>query len=154
LAAKAAVQIGQFSRGGPSRTGNQGADHDCGADGPLTPFGILVPEYEERDLCFTHSKVTRDFRVDALEEWWQRNRNRWAEIRERVVDLDNGPENHSRRTQFLHRLVRFAWKYQLGVPWAYYPPSHRKYNPSERCWGILEGYWRGEILDREAAVLG
>jgi hypothetical protein len=154
LDAKAAVKVGPFSRGGHSRTGNQGADHDFGADGQLTPFGILVPEYDELDLYFTHSKVTSDFRADALEEWWQRNRNRFAAIRELVVDLDHGPENHSRRTQFLHRMVRFAWKYQLWVQLVYYPPYHSKYNPIERCWGVLEGYGRGEILDSAAAVLG
>ena len=36
----------------------------------------------------------------------------------------------------------------------YYPPYHSKYNPIERLWGILENYWRGELLDSEAAVLG
>jgi hypothetical protein len=92
--------------------------------------------------------------VDVLEEWWQRNKDRCATVRELVVDLDNGPENHSRRTQFLHRMVQFAWKYQLWVQLVYYPPYHSKYNAIERCWGVLEGYWRGEILDSEAAVLG
>ena len=36
----------------------------------------------------------------------------------------------------------------------YYPPYHSKYNPIERCWGVLEVYWNGELLDSEAAVLG
>jgi hypothetical protein len=36
----------------------------------------------------------------------------------------------------------------------YYPPYHSKYNPIERLWGILENYWRGELLDSEEAVLG
>ena len=26
-------------------------------------------------------------------------------------------------------------------------PYHSKYNPIERCWGILEEHWNGEILD-------
>ena len=75
-------------------------------------------------------------------------------MRRLIVDLDNGPENHSRRTQFLYRMVQFAQKHRLIVQLAYYPPYHSKYNPIERCWGILEGYWRGEILDSEEAVLG
>ncbi len=37
---------------------------------------------------------------------------------------------------------------------AFYPPYHSKYNPIERLWGILENYWRGELLDSEEAVLG
>jgi hypothetical protein len=154
LDAKATVKLGPFSRGGTSRTGNAGADHDFEPLGKWTPFGIFVPEYDELDLYFTPSKVTSDFIVDALDEWWGRNRDRFAHVRHVVVDLDNGPENHSRRTQFLHRMVQFAWKYQLWVQLVYYPPYHSKYNPIERCWGVLEGYWRGEILDSAEAMLG
>jgi hypothetical protein len=135
--AKAPVKLGPFSRGGHSRTGNAAADHDFEPLGKLTPFGIFVPEYDELDLYFTHSKVSSDFLVDALDEWWQRNKDRFAEVRQLVVDLDNGPENHSRRTQFLYRMVQFAQKHQVGVQLAYYPPYHSKYNPIERCWGVL-----------------
>ena len=28
----------------------------------------------------------------------------------------------------------------------YYPPYHSKYNPIERCWGILELHWNGTQL--------
>jgi hypothetical protein len=28
----------------------------------------------------------------------------------------------------------------------YYPPYHSKYNPIERCWGILEQHWNGAKL--------
>ena len=37
---------------------------------------------------------------------------------------------------------------------AYYPPYHSKYNPIERCWGILEQHWNGALLDSLEAVLG
>lgn len=157
LDAKATVKIGPFSRGGSSRTGNAGADHDFQPNGQLTPFGIFVPEYDELDLYFTHSKVTSDFMVDALDAWWRRNRERFEAVRavrRLIVDLDNGPENHSRRTQFLYRMVQFAQTHRLIVQLAYYTPYPSKYNPIERCWGILEGYWRGEVLDSEEAVLG
>ena len=30
---------------------------------------------------------------------------------------------------------------------AYYPPYHSKYNPIERCWGVLEQHWNGAMLD-------
>ena len=33
---------------------------------------------------------------------------------------------------------------QLGL--LYYPPYHSKYNPVERCWGILEKHWNGAKL--------
>src|SRR5215468_2604714 len=48
----------------------------------------------------------------------------------------------------------FPWGPARRRYMAYYPPYHSKYNPIERCWGVLEGYWRGEILSSEEAVLG
>jgi transposase len=152
--AKAPVLIGPFSRGGKSRLGTKGADHDFKPWGKLTPFGLFLPEQKELSLYFTHSKVTSDFMVDRLGEWWEANHRRHPEVRRLVLDLDNGPENHSRRTQFLYRLVRFAQATQLTIELVYYPPYHSKYNPIERCWGVLEVYWNGERLNSEEAVLG
>ena len=51
------------------------------------------------------------------------------------------------RSQFLKRIVAFARKYRLVVQLAYYPPYHSKYNPIERCWGVLEMHWNGSLLD-------
>jgi Rhodopirellula transposase DDE domain len=154
LDAKATVKIGPFSRRGYSRTGNTGSDHDFKPIGQLTPFGIFLPEYDELDMYFTHSKVNSDFMADVLDQWWTHNKGRFGGVSELLLNWDNGPENHSRRTQFLYRMVKFAQKNQVIVQLAYYPPYHSKYNPIERCWGILEDYWSGEILDSEAAVLG
>lgn len=154
LDAKAPVLIGPFSRGGKSRKGNKGADHDFEPWGRLTPFGIFLPDHKDLSLYFTHSKVTSDFMMDRLGEWWQCNRGRHPKVRRLLLDLDNGPENHSRRTQFIYRLVLFAQATQLTISLVYYPPYHSKYNPIERCWGVLEVYWNGELLTSEAAVLG
>jgi Rhodopirellula transposase DDE domain len=154
LDAKAAVNLGPFSRGGESRTGTTASDHDFKPSGRLTPTGIFLPEHDELDLYFTHSKVTSDFLADLVEDWWTRHRERFAVVKQLILDLDNGPENHSRRSQFLHRMVQFAQTWGVTVILAYYPPYHSKYNPIERCWGVLENYWRGELLDSEAAVLG
>ena len=157
LDTKATVKIGPFSRGGSSRTGNEGSDHDFEPEGTLTPFGIFQPESDELELYFSASKVTSDFMVDALEDWWGRNKQRLqrcGEVRRLIVELDNGPDNNSHRTQWLYRLAQFARQQRLIVQLCYYPPYHSKYNPIERCWGVLEGYWRGEILDSEEAILG
>ena len=102
----------------------------------------------------TGSKVTSDFIVDRLGDWWEFNRVRFPEVTRLVLNLDNGPENHSRRTQFLKRVVEFARKYGLRVHLAYYPPYHSKYNPIERCWGVLEMHWNGSLLDSVKAVVG
>jgi hypothetical protein len=154
LDAKATIPIGPFSRGGYSRTGTTAADHDFQPTGKLTPFGLFLPEHDELNLYFTSSKVTSDFMVDTLDEWWQFTQARFPQTKILLLNLDNGPENHSHRSQFMYRLVQFAQKHQLTVRLAYYPPYHSKYNPIERCWGALENYWRGELLDSEAAILG
>jgi Rhodopirellula transposase DDE domain len=154
LDAKAPVLIGPFSRGGKSRLGVEGADHDFRPWGRLTPFGIFLPDQKELSLYFTHSKVTSDFIVDRLGEWWRDNQGRHPSVRKLLLDLDNGPENHGRRTQFVYRLVLWAQAERLTIELVYYPPYHSKYNPVERCWGVLEVYWNGSLLSSEEAVLG
>lgn len=154
LDAKAPVLIGPFSRGGKSRKGNQGADHDFKPWGRLTPVGIFLPDHKDLSLYFTHSQVTSDFMIDRLGEWWQSNRRHHPKVRRLLLDLDNGPENHGRRTQFIYRPVLFAPATQLTVGLVYYPPCHSKYNPIKRCGGVLEVYWNGELLLSETAVLG
>ena len=152
--AKAPVLIGPFSRGGKSRLGKKGADHDFKPWGKLTPFGIFLPDSKDLSLYFTPSKVTSDFMEDRLEQWWQEKRQLYPKVDTLLLDLDNGPENHSHRSQFIYRLVQWAQATQLTVELVYYPPYHSKYNSIERCWGVLEVYWNGELLDSEAAVLG
>ena len=107
--AKAPVLIGPFSRGGKSRRGTRGVDHDFKPWGKLTPFGIFLPDQKELNFYFTSSKVTSDFIADRLEQWWQGNRQRYPGIRKLLLDLDNGPENHSHRSQFIYRLGNGQW---------------------------------------------
>jgi transposase len=152
--AKATVNLGPFSRRGRSRTGTKAADHDFKPVAKLTPFGIFLPRYDDLWLYMARSKVTSDFIVDRLEQWWREVRLRFLSVRTLVINLDNGPENHSRRTQFLKRIVEFARRFGLVVQLAYYPPYHSKYNPIERCWGILEMHWNGSLLDSIEAVVG
>jgi hypothetical protein len=154
LDSKAAVLIGPFSRGGYSRTGTEAVDHDFKAEGALTPFGIFRPQASESALFFTDSKVTSDFMADCLGRWIEERAEALRGIRRLVLDLDNGPENSGQRSQWLLRMVQLARRYGWVVVLAYYPPYHSKYNPIERLWGLLENYWRGELLDSEAAVLG
>ena len=154
LDSKASVLIGPFSRGGYSRTGTQGVDHDFKPEGKLTPFGIFRPQTSESDLFFTDSKVSSDFKADSLEQWIETRKETLTDVRELILDLDNGPENSGLRSQWLFRLVLLAQRFQWQIVLVFYPPYHSKYNPIERLWGILENYWRGELLDSEAAVLG
>ena len=77
----------------------------------------------------------------------------FSQIKTLLLNLDNGPENHSRRTQFLARLVALVAETGMALQLAYYPPYHSKYNPIERCWGRLEQHWNGDLLDSVAAVV-
>jgi hypothetical protein len=154
LDAKAMVNIGPFSRKGKGRTKTKAVDHDFKPEATLTPFGIFLPEHDDLALYMTRSKVTSDFIVDRLGDWWESNKVRFPGVTTLALNLDNGPENHSRRTQFLKRVVGFARRYRLDIELAYYPPYHSKYNPIERCWGILELHWNGALLDPVEAVLG
>lgn len=119
----------------------------------VTPVGILLPRYDELALYALTSKVTSDAVVDLLAHWWETNKTRFPKVKTLLLNLDNGPENHSRRTQFLWRLVEFVQASGMALELAYYPPYHSKYNPIERCWGVLEMHWNGDLLDSVEAVV-
>ncbi len=151
--AKATVKVGPFSRRGKSRAQVKAADHDFEATAKVTPVGIFLPASDELFLYGVTSKVTSDCLVDRLEQWWASVSERFGQITTLVLNLDNGPECHSRRTQFLCRMVQFAHTTGLKVRLAYYPPYHSKYNPIERCWGILEMHWNGALLESVESVI-
>ena len=155
LDAKAPVKLGHFSRGGLSRVVVNALDHDFhGKTSKVTPFGIYLPQHGELYLYFTTSKVTSDFIVDCISDFWSRVRERFPAVTTLVINQDNGPENHSRRTQFMNRIVNFVDHFELTVKLAYYPPYHSKYNPVERVWGFLEQHWNGSLLDSVETILG
>jgi hypothetical protein len=154
LDAKAAIRMGLFSRGGLNRVVVKGLDHDFHGKTPnVTPFGIYLPQQGELYLYFTSSKVTSDFIVDCLSDFWTRICARFPEVTTLVINQDNGPENHSRRTQFMQRITQFVDRFQISVQLACYPPYHSKYNPIERVWGFLEQHWNGSLLDSVETIL-
>ncbi len=79
--------------------------------------------------------------------WWEQHHRDYAHIKELVLNLDTGPNAASGRTQCIRRITEFSDTSGLHIRLAYYPPYHSKYNPVERCWGVLEEHWNGEILD-------
>ena len=151
--AKVAIKVGEFDRGGKTRVPTAALDHDFSDGATLTPYGIFIPELNELFLFFVKSKLTADCIVDLIENWWLRVKDRFSHIQKLVINQDNGPENHSRRTQFMFRIVEFAHKFQLTIQLAYYPPYHSKYNPVERAFGWLEQHWSGSLLDSVDTVL-
>jgi hypothetical protein len=153
MEAKAPVTVGPCARGGKSRVPTVAADHDRHPEATVTPVGIFLPTWEELLLYGMTSTVTRDCLGDGLGRWWEVGHARFAHMTPWVLNRDNGPENQSRRTQCMRRLVDFAHRTGLTVRLASSPPSHRKYNPIERCWGILENHWNGTLLDSLEAVI-
>lgn len=157
---KAKVKIGPFSRGGESRgaAAVQATDHDMGAESILVPFGILEASrgserIDQLWLAFGESRETSDFIADALEAWWCERRTLYSGVERLQIELDNGPEINSSRTQFMKRIVEFADASGLEVELVYFPPYHSKYNPIERCWGVLEQHWNGTLLTSLDAAL-
>jgi hypothetical protein len=152
---KAKVKIGEFSRHGLARgrSSVRAADHDMGPSAVLTPVGILEVAKDQLNLVFGTSRDTSDFMVDALQWWWNNRQAVYPGVRRLLINLDNGPEINSSRTQFMKRLIEFSDRHRLILELAYYPPYHSKYNPIERCWGILENHWNGALLSSIATAL-
>jgi hypothetical protein len=145
--AKATIALGLFARGGYSRLTVKALDHDFAPDNKVTPVGVFLPQFNELFLFLTTSPVTADLIVDCIHDTWLMLADRLPQVRTLLLNLDNGPENHSRRTQFMKRLTDLVDDFGLTLELAYYPPYHSKYNPIERVWGILEQHWNGSLLD-------
>ena len=152
---KAKVDLCDSSRGGTSRCRKavKADDHDMGIKEKLVPFGILNMMTGLLTIIFGVSFETSDFIVDCLDQWRDDNKNQYNHIKQLVINLDNGPQNSSHRTQFMKRMIEFADKNNLEVLLVYYPPYHSKYNPIERCWGILENHWSATLLNTQEVTL-
>ncbi len=151
---KATVKIGDFSRGGKTRGAKKAADHDMGATEKYIPFGVLDEDSGRLRVAFGSSAKTSDFIMDSLVDWWnslsEEEREACSVLQ---IKADNGPESSAQRTQFLKRMVEFTDDIGKPVRLLYYPPYHSKYNPIERCWGILEQHWHGTTLVDVDAML-
>jgi DDE family transposase len=141
------VAIGDVSRGGFTRGDHRACDHDLGLHEKYIPCGIVDEDSARLRITFGSSFKTSDFIVDALEAWWAALEEAEQVTMARLqIKMDNGPESSGVRTQFLHRMVHFADQIGKPIHLLYYPPYHSKYNPIERCWGILELHWNGTKL--------
>jgi transposase-like protein len=145
------VKIGEFSREGRGRIETCAQDHDFGEE-YVTPFGIMDVKDKKVEIIVNTTKVTADFIVDALEDYWIRH-GYSGTGKKLLLNADNGPENSGQRTQFIKRMVQFAIEHNTEVTLAYYPPYHSKYNPVERVWGVLEQHWGDALLDTTGAVV-
>ena len=142
------MKIGEFSRPGYSRGLEpvKALDHDMGPEAIVVPAGILEVDSDQLNVIFGTSRDNAGFIADCIEKWWSMRSDCYGHIEKILINLDNAPEINSSRTQFMNRLVQFVDCTGLSIELAYYPPYHSKYNPIERCWGILEQHWNGTLL--------
>jgi hypothetical protein len=151
---KATVALGEYSRGGQTRGNPKASDHDLGCQAKYIPCGIVDEDSGQLHIYFGSSYKTSDFIVDTLEHWWnglptgEQKKTKLLQLK-----VDNGPESSGIRTQFLKRIVEFSDSIGKPIQLLYYPPYHSKYNPIERCWGILEQHWNGTQLKTVETML-
>ena len=144
---KATVKLGELSRGGLSRGDNKACDHDFVSNGSHTPCGIVNEDSGQLYINMGSSYKTSDFIADTLNGWWNSvSPNEKQSSTALQLKIDNGPESSGIRTQFLKRIVEFCDCIGKPIQLLYFPPYHSKYNPIERCWGILEKHWNGTLL--------
>ena len=146
--AKATVKLGPFSRGGRTRnvTEAKASDHDMGGKS-VTPCGILEIESNQHFIEFVSGPCTSDTFADQLNDWWELRKEIHTNVKTIMIDLDNGPQISSHRTQFIACMIEFADKQNLIVELVYYPPYHSKYNRIERCWSALERRSKCECVE-------
>lgn len=105
-------------------------------------------------IAFGSSYKTSDFIVDTLLDWWNGlTPQQQGQTQRLQLKVDNGSESSGVRTQFLKRMVQFCDQIGKPIQLLYYPPYHSKYNPIERCWGILEQHWNGTLLQDVGTML-
>ena len=151
---KATVLLGDVSRGGYTRGDHRAWDHDLGLKEKYIPCGIVDEESGKLSITLGSSSKTSDFIVDTLEAWWAAlDAHEQVAMARLQIKMDNGPESSGKRTQFLQRMVGFCDAIGKPIQLLYYPPYHSKYNPIERCWGILELHWNGtKLVDVETML--
>ncbi len=136
-----------MKRGGKTRGENQASDHDMGCKEKYIPCGIVDEDTGALHISFGSSYKTSDFIVDTVQEWWESLTCVQQQDTQQIqLKVDNGPESSGVRTQFLKRMVELADTIGKPIHLLYYPPYHSKYNPIERCWGVLEHHWNGTKL--------
>jgi hypothetical protein len=105
----------------------------------LTSRTARVKEYLKNTSKKFKGAARRLFQAETVQtlgpggQTWVERELGWCRS---TIDQDNGPENQSRRTQYMHRLVGFADKCQLGGLQGPHPhmDSERSHRPPPHRW--------------------
>ena len=146
---KATLHIGAFSRGGQSRgrAAIQAWDQDRRPKAKLVPWGLLEGLGGLLTILCGTSRDTSALLAAGLPPWWNLSQDPSLPMRHLVIDLANGPQQASVRTQCMQRRGECADRHALAIVWVSYPPYPSKYTPIERGWGILEAHGHGTFLE-------
>jgi Rhodopirellula transposase DDE domain len=115
LDAKAPVHVGPLARGGKRRVQTAAGDHDFQPEARVTPGGLWVPTLDALFVSGGLSPVPSDCLADCLTQWWEAVRERFGAGSTLVSNLDNGPENQSRRPPCMRRMVDWVHHSRLHV---------------------------------------
>ncbi len=140
-------KIGAISDNGYSQFEREALDHDTNFNCSVVPFGILDLKTNKPYIYCNKGSSTADFKVDCIEDYLIQKKAQYNNIKRLIIFLDNGPENSSRRTLWIKRLIELSIKYNIAIELVYYPPYHSKYNMIERYWARLQLSWNGLIID-------
>ena len=89
----------------------------------LRSYGSPTGARHLRSLrSFGQSLETSDFLAHAIELWWNERKAKHPGVNCIQIELDNGPEGCSSRTQFMRRLIEFSDPHQVRVNLVYFPP--------------------------------
>ena len=151
--------IGQFKNAGQTwrREAEKVNDHDFPSDakGRAAPYGIYDPERNEGHVCVTTSSDTADLAVDAIQDWWSRNRTHYPTAKRLMVEADSGGSNGARSRRYKKRLQEFADESGLEIAVCHYPPGSSKWNPIEhRLFSQISATWAGHVLSTLLILLG
>ena len=108
-------------------------------------FNFYLNENETFVTCTTNNS-TAEFKVDCIEQYLI-NKLKNFKLKKLLIFLDNGPENSSKRSLWLKKLVDLAIKYNIVIQLVYYPPYCSKYNKIERVWATVQIKWRRILID-------
>lgn len=152
---KATVKLSDSSRQGKTRTQAKASEHDIDKGNKYLSCGVLNEEIGGLHIKFGNSCEKDDFMVDNLQDWWNIiTPTEQQNIKLISIKVDNGSEKSGIYTQFLNRLVTVSDRVGISIQLLCYPLFHSKYNPIERCWGILEQHWHGILLTDVGTLLG
>lgn len=143
---KTAKKIGMILNNGMTWEEVEALDHDTIFEYSVKPFGILDLKTNETFVTCTTNNSTAEFKVDCIEQYLI-NKLKNFKLKKLLIFLDNGPENSSKRSLWLKKLVDLAIKYNIVIQLVYYPPYCSKYNKIERVWATVQIKWRRILID-------